>query len=70
MFVNTNPDSPVAVRELKAVVNEYPQDVTDHIFVAVSSEMGYVLFRYEDEGEKDRYIKIADYVKNSRFNME
>ncbi len=63
IFANRDPDSSLAKRELSKAVNSFGKDAVRDIYVAKSSEMGYVLFRYDENGKIDRYIPITEYVQ-------
>lgn len=63
MFANRDPDSIVAPKELAKCIKEYGKEATQNIYVATSSDMGYVMFRYSEKGKTDKYIPICDYVK-------
>nr|MCR5235635.1 hypothetical protein [Lachnospiraceae bacterium] len=63
IFANRDPDSAIAKRELNAAIEEYGSEAVKDFFVATSSDMGYVMFRYSQKGTVDRYIPIEDYVK-------
>ena len=66
LFANRDPDSTIAKAELSAAIEKYGKEKTQDIYVANASDVGYVLFRYKDngkgQGKADRYIRIADYV--------
>ena len=66
LFANRDPDSTIVKAELSSAVEKYGKERTQDIYVANASDIGYVLFRYKDngkgQGKADRYIRIADYV--------
>ena len=61
VFANRDPDSTRAREEIKKAIDEYGEDLLNDIYVANSSEMGYILFRYADKGNIDRYIPISKF---------
>ncbi len=63
IFANRDPDSSLAKRELSKAIDSFGKDAVRDIYVAKSSELGYVLFRYEENGKIDRYIPITEYVQ-------
>ena len=70
IFVNRDPDSSVAARELDKCLRKYSLDKMKNIYVATSSDMGYVMFRYADKGKKDRYITIQKYAEDYGYEYD
>lgn len=64
MFVNRDPDSIVAKRELAKSIEKHGKEKTSKIFVANSSDIGYTMFRYSEMGSIDRYVGIEEYVNS------
>jgi hypothetical protein len=62
MFANRDPDSIVAKRELQESIKQFGKTATERIYIAVSSDVGYIMFRYVGEDGKDRYIPIEKYI--------
>ena len=63
MFANRDPDSSVAKRELQESIKQFGKTATERIYIAVSSDVGYIMFRYVGEDGKDRYIPIEKYIQ-------
>ena len=70
IFVNRDPDSSVAARELDKCLRKYGVDKMKNIYVATSSDMGYIMFRYADKGNKDRYIPIQKYAEDYGYKYD
>jgi len=64
MFANRDPDSILAKRELQEAIRIHGVEATKSIYVAKSSDVGYGMFRYANNGKTDRYIPISEYVNN------
>lgn len=63
VFINRDPDSGIAAREIDKCIKKFGKDNFSNIYVGTSSDMGYLMFRYEDNGKTDRYIPITEYIK-------
>lgn len=63
IFLNRDPDSTVAAKKLDKCLKKYGLEKMKNIYVATSSDMGYIMFRYSDKGKTDRYIPIQKYAE-------
>lgn len=62
MFANRDPDSTLAKRELQKSIEEHGEEAVREIYVSQASDVGYIMFRYADNGRSDRYIPIREYI--------
>lgn len=70
IFINRDPDSRVAAKEIYKCIEKYDGDMISNIYVGTSSDMGYLMFRYGNQGKTDRYIQIKEYVKKYGYEIE
>ena len=70
VFINRDPDSSVAARELHKCYLKYGKEKLSNVYMATSSDVGYMLFRYGDNCKQDRYITLTDYIKSYGYEVE
>lgn len=70
MFINRDPDSSVAARELYNSCKKYGKDNMKNIYIANASDLGYIMFRYGDKGKADRYMPVENYIRAYGYGIE